>query len=159
MMSEKCDRCGSVGEDRRTLQMACFYAMNELGVPFNEQLLTISGRQERVGTKFITEHRFPFAEWGPIDDLGGKTQTQHVFTLRVCKRCRAEWMAAIQAWFLAAPQSEDHDADSREPGCGSGIFVRENGAVREVTEEEWQKMAPDREPVRAVPEAGRIDKQ
>ena len=38
-MSEKCDRCGSVGSDRRTLLMRCFYAMEELGVPFGREVL------------------------------------------------------------------------------------------------------------------------
>ena len=38
-MSEKCHRCGSVGEDRRTLWMACFYAMSELGIPFERKIL------------------------------------------------------------------------------------------------------------------------
>lgn len=30
---------------------------------------------------------------------------------------------------------------------GSGIFIRENGAVREITRAEWDEKFPDREPV------------
>lgn len=36
-MSERCARCGEVGEDRRTLWMACLYAMEELPIPFEER--------------------------------------------------------------------------------------------------------------------------
>ncbi len=31
---------------------------------------------------------------------------------------------------------------------GSGIFIRENGATIEISEEEWNKRNPDREPVK-----------
>ncbi len=31
---EECQRCKDIDEDRRTLEMACFYNMNELDVPF-----------------------------------------------------------------------------------------------------------------------------
>jgi hypothetical protein len=119
-MSEKCDRCNSVGEDRRTLHMSCLYAMNELGLPFKED--TSDGR--------------------------------HFFTLRVCKRCRAEWMAAIAVWFRATPAGQDHDAETPPPSLGSGIFIRENGAVQEISREEWDRRHPGREPyVVTKPEA------
>lgn len=109
-MGERCDRCNSTGQDRRTLWMACFYAMNELPVPFTGQ---------RLGER-------------------------NFFTLRVCKRCRAEWMAAIAAWFAATPDGEDHDADEPVPSIGSGIFVRDRGAVREITPEEWDRRYAER---------------
>jgi hypothetical protein len=99
---EKCQRCGEVGEDRRTLRMECFYAMEELGLPF--------GREDN-----------------------------HVYTLRVCKDCRATWMAAISGWFKN-PQTHQE--------VGSGIFVRRNGASVEISEEEWRTKYPNREPVR-----------
>jgi hypothetical protein len=35
--------------------------------------------------------------------------------------------------------------------AGSGIFVRENGQTIEISEEEWQRRHPDREPVRFQP--------
>lgn len=34
---EMCDKCKQVGKDLRTLWMACFYAMDELNVPFLQQ--------------------------------------------------------------------------------------------------------------------------
>lgn len=36
---EKCQRCGEYGKDRRTLKMACFYAMEELGIPLEREVL------------------------------------------------------------------------------------------------------------------------
>lgn len=34
-MGAICQRCGEEGEDRRTLYMACLYAMEELDIPFS----------------------------------------------------------------------------------------------------------------------------
>jgi len=67
---EKCDCCGEIGQDRRTLSMACGYAMNEMNVPFKE---------------------LPVAN---IPSFGNG-----LYTLRVCKDCRANWMHAIRDWF------------------------------------------------------------
>ncbi|CAB4128203.1 hypothetical protein UFOVP100_16 [uncultured Caudovirales phage] len=43
---EECQRCRDIDEDRRTLEMSCFYDMNELDVPFklNEKTRTYSLR-------------------------------------------------------------------------------------------------------------------
>lgn len=105
MSKEICQRCNEKELDRRTLWMACFYAMEELGLPFKQM----------------------------------KAGDQNFFTLRVCKACRADWMRAIQKWFNEKPVKES---------CGSGIFVRRNGATIEITEEAWKQLYPDREPVR-----------
>ncbi len=37
---------------------------------------------------------------------------------------------------------------------GSGIFIRENGTTKEVSEKEWRARFPDREPVRLAPSDG-----
>jgi hypothetical protein len=116
---EKCDRCKSVGEDRRTLWMACFYAMNELDIPFEEK-------------------EFANPEEGRV---------RKFFTLRVCKRCRGEWMGAIEAWFEANPQGNDHDGETPPQPIGSGIFIREKGVTREISREEWDRRAKGIEPV------------
>lgn len=106
MSKEICQRCGENDYDRRTLWMACFYAMNELGLPFDEREIS------KDHAKF--------------------------FTLRVCKDCRGDWMGAIKTWFNDKPVRES---------CGSGIFVRRNGATVEITREEWDELNPGREPV------------
>jgi len=78
-MSEECQRCKEVGEDRRTLWMACFYEMMELNIPFKKETIT-----EEVVTDFVN-------------------QKKHFYTLRVCKDCRADWMRTIQYWWNTIP--------------------------------------------------------
>jgi|SRR6185503_610635 len=63
-----------------------------------------------------------------------------LYTLRVCKRCRADWMESIQNWFF--------NINLDEESCGSGIFVMRNGVPVEISDEEWYSMYPDSEPVR-----------
>lgn len=57
-------------------------------------------------------------------------EDRHFYTLRVCKRCRADWMMAIKRWFETKPSKEDSD---------TGIYVRQFGANIQVTEEEFKK--------------------
>ena len=135
MSDEACARCGEAGEDRRTLWMACLYEMGELGLPFDErQVIGVStGLVEVIPDRFAP--RKVFAEPAP----DAKPWPHKFFTLRVCKDCRGDWMGAIAQWFKNPPARES---------CGSGIFVRENGATVEITEEEWNRRNPDREPVR-----------
>jgi hypothetical protein len=113
---EACQRCHEVDEERRTLWMACFYEMDELGIPFKHEISQTH-----------------------IQDNGKK-----FYTLRVCKACRGSWMAAQINWF--------HSSDQEEELCGSGIFIREHGAIKEITEEEWYKRNPGHEPVRVKKE-------
>lgn len=149
-MSERCDRCKSTGADRRTLWMACFYAMDELGLPFgNANLWTVSEDTITATTEKIPystrgyRNGEPFEESGTVDRniyrANGEASRRDFFTLRVCKRCRAEWMNAIAVWFRTPPNGEDHDADTPAESIGSGIFVRENGSIREITREEWDR--------------------
>ena len=111
-MTEVCQRCKEEGEDRRTLWMACLYDMNELHVPFDEKEVIAIINDKRI-----------------------------FYTLRVCKDCRADWMAAIKDWFNSTPSNKS---------CGSGIYVRINGATKEVSEYEFKMMYPDKEPVRVI---------
>ncbi len=99
-MPEKCVRCESEGEDRRTLFMSCLYAMEELKVPFEQHK--------------TTEH------------------PKVLYTLRVCKSCRADWLSMIQKWFVEKPNRS-------EPTDETLIPVRENETVVFISEEEWFK--------------------
>ena len=74
-------------------------------------------------------------------DIETEHGTRNFYTLRVCKDCRADWMQAIKKWF-------DEKFTMPKTGCGSGIFIRRNGSLVEVTEEEWYAENPSREPVR-----------
>lgn len=146
MASETCDRCGNPGADRRTLWMACFYSMEELGLPFTQRMLFHANTEE------LEKASEPFApeiggqrivlQSGTVR-CSGELRPQSLYTLRVCKRCRGEWMAAIRTWFHATPEGEDHDADLHEPNpLGTGVFVRENGSVKELTEAEVAERFP-----------------
>ena len=101
---ERCVCCGEVGHDRRTLWMACFYEMKELGLPFEEQPLF----HAKLGDiKQASEPvRFTSPVTGKLIHLTSGTVTcsgelipHLMYTLRVCKQCRGEWMMAIKAWF------------------------------------------------------------
>lgn len=159
-VGERCDRCGSAGYDRRTLSMACFYDMNELGIPFRDRVTFLADPAD------LTPAELPFVLPGeggrrPITlssgtvKCSGELRPYHLFQIRVCKRCRGEWLASIKGWFGAAPGGEDYDADGTDAAKGgsagdnpgSGIFVRENGALREITRGEWDAKYPGREPV------------
>lgn len=99
---EKCDKCGGLGYDRRTLWMACFYAMDELGIPFTKigvhgVVLDFLGYEPKTQIP-----KFKEPPWNH-DDLAAAATTRQLFTLRVCKGCRAEWLTAIEAWFRAPP--------------------------------------------------------
>lgn len=124
---DECARCKETGEDRRTLWMACLYAMDETGVPFEERMIRGSV-YEKTGVDILPTFNvkvpaFNGEPW-PVRD-------HRFFTLRVCKRCRGEWIAAQKAWFESAPE-----ADS----CvGTGIWIREFGKLREITLEEWEQ--------------------
>lgn len=76
-MTEKCQRCEEIDDDRRTLWMSCFYDMDELKIPFKmEGMLD----KENKNISNIPSGRV-------------------FYTIRVCKACRANWMEAIKSWF------------------------------------------------------------
>jgi hypothetical protein len=124
MSEEKCDRCGEVGQDRRTLWMACLYKMSELGLPFEE--IAVRGhsrlyKSDDEVSAFVNE------------DLGAppKQILNRFYLLTVCKDCRADWMNAIKRWFKEKPDRE---------GTGTGVWVRDNGTNREATPAEVEDM-------------------
>ena len=109
MEKDTCQRCGETNDpDTRSLFMACFYEMQELGLPFEEI----------------------------------KSGERKFYVLEVCKDCRGDWMGAIKTWFQNPPKKES---------CGSGIFVRRNGATVEISQEEWDREHPSQEPARFNP--------
>lgn len=133
---ERCARCGHVGYDRRTLIVACFYALKELDIPFEET--AIEGVwQTKIGERPMEGPlgRLPNGKQRmiPMFEASPKvTQRQHRFyTLRICKDCRGQWMDAMEHWF----RTVTHDDTSP----GSGIFVREHGRNVEISREEWDR--------------------
>lgn len=151
---DKCARCGDEDEDLRTLWHACFYKMEELGLPFEKsevfnieeknlkrtkkkRIMTSQSWDPAIG-KLGPKKLIPYNE--TIIKANGRVQPRDMYTLRVCKDCRADWMSYIKSWFS--------DRKANSTGCGSGIFVRRNGATIEISEEEWYSLNPGREPVR-----------
>lgn len=140
---EKCQRCGEVGEDRRTLWMACLYEMSELGLPFGNDVRFRASLEQLTRMKGPTQIKLSTGE--ALNLTSGSVKTsgelfpEKFYTLRVCKDCRADWMFAIKGWF---------ENPSPPEKVGSGIFVRSGGTTVEITEEEWKRLNPDREPVR-----------
>lgn len=142
MSEEKCARCGEVGEDRRTLWMACFYAMEELDIPFEQRTLAnIQEGPKPAGAIGGRELKFP-------DGLEMTMYDQHMYTLRVCKACRADWMEFIRKWWLVR-----YDGMHDKKSTGTGVFVRRNGINVELTEDEveqWRKEHGGAEPIKVV---------
>lgn len=141
--------------------MACFYAMEELDVTFDTDVLFQNAKNKDVmDVELVEKGKGIKAEDGteikitpPKFKINDEVFPKQMYTLRVCKRCRGEWLEAVESWFNAQPEGEDGDADEPEgSSIGSGIFVRRNGRNVEITEEEWYKNNPGREPVRAVEE-------
>lgn len=122
---EECDRCHEVDEDRRTLWMACLYQMSEMKLPFKE--FELDGiLRGKTGVK--TDRFGPI----PVFEGEGSAQKRVFYTLRVCKRCRADWMAAIADWFRN-PSAEDY------PEEGRNIPVRVLGEIKYITMDEWKQ--------------------
>ena len=66
-------------------------------------------------------------------DLPFNMDENNYYTLTVCKTCRSDWMKYIRDWFNTKPEAID---------LGTGILIREFGAIREVTEEEYEARYP-----------------
>lgn len=137
MSDEKCVRCGEEGEDRRTLWMACFYAMEELGIPFEKEVLFHADTKdlERVKEPVAFDSKISkekiVLQSGTVRS-SGELHPRQLYTLRVCKDCRADWMAAIEGWFKTpAPGLR---------GTGTGVWIRDHGTNREATPEEVREM-------------------
>jgi hypothetical protein len=139
--------------------MECFYEMNELKIPFKDKMLFHTEDNAQF-VKIKTPTDFVMSNGETLRLSSGTVTTaaelfphrQH--TLSVCKRCRSEWLMAIKEWFDAKPTTPDMDADEYAPSTvGSGIFIRRNGSRIEISDEEWYKLNPGREPVRLPKES------
>ncbi len=65
------------------------------------------------------------------------------YTLIICKDCRADWMSMIKVWWGMPPYK-----NINKPG--TGIFIKELGAIVEISEEKWHELNPGKEPVRFI---------
>jgi hypothetical protein len=140
-MSEKCQRCGEEGEDRRTLFHSCFYDMDELHIPFEKDVLFLAEKDKldikKKPIKISAGGGKELVLQSATYTTKGELNPREFFTLRVCKRCRGEWLAVIKEWFFKEPEQTE--------GCGSGIFIRRNGISVEITEDEWYRLQAERD--------------
>ncbi len=145
MPEEICQRCGEPGTDRRTLFMACFYAMEEMDIPFDRETLFKAVEVDSVDVK--NSPKSLETERGPVTlssgtlQFSGELSPVGMHTLRVCKDCRASWMGAIQKWF------DGNEPPEIEECSGSGIFIRHRGTNVEISRETFDRMNPGRQPV------------
>ena len=104
-MSDECVRCGFVGEDRRTLWMACGYDMDELNIKFTKRVL-LSLVEEKPAIVIAQEPKtleFPGGkklEFGATIKTDSELKPMRFYTLLVCKSCRGSWNEMIETWFL-----------------------------------------------------------
>ena len=103
MSDEMCARCHEVGEDRRTIRMSCFYRMEEMGLPFEQQFVfktdhTKVTLAEEPGTITLQNGTSLVIRSGRVTTKE-KLEPQTLYTMRVCKRCRGDWLDAIKGWF------------------------------------------------------------
>lgn len=111
-MIKQCQKCKETGDDHRTLWMSCMYEMNELNLPFIKKKISVIDNNNSTTSENFSVYQ------------------QNFYTLRVCKECRAGWMAAIQEWF---------NDQSKKELYGSGIFIRSQGVAVELSKEEFEK--------------------
>jgi hypothetical protein len=137
---EVCQRCGEAGEDRRTLQMACFYEMRELGIPFEDRILFQANIEDLTPAKEPVAIPLPGPEKKVLNlksgtvTCSGELSPEHFYTLRVCKKCRGEWLDSIKNWF-----ESKNSAIQSEPSEDRRIPVRKFGAIEYVSEAEFYR--------------------
>jgi len=93
-LHEKCERCGVIGQDRRTLYMACLYEMRALGIP-----VTPVGIEGRVLHFAGNDPQFGFPTFASLGSEDEPLTQRTFYTLLVCKGCRGAWLEAIERWF------------------------------------------------------------
>lgn len=107
---ERCARCGDWGEDGRTLWMACFYDMSELGIPLEEDALfaadleTLHKATEPAAVQ-LPDGRQVNITAGTVT-CDGELTPMRLYKMRVCKACRAEWLGAIKRWYEVREKGE-----------------------------------------------------
>jgi hypothetical protein len=107
--------------------MACFYAMEEIGIPF--QQVSIHGAVcEKIGEELLPTIQTRTSQF--CDPGDREPRHNPFFTLRVCKRCRADWLTAIRDWFGA----------DISPEPTSDVYIRHLGYTRAATAEEIDRL-------------------
>jgi hypothetical protein len=118
---DECQLCGAHGADKRSLFLDCRYSVHEV-VP------------EAI-------------------DLGGVPAFQERgYYLRLCKSCRARFLGHLREWrdecvaLRGRPMDHDGHVYDDDPEPGRNIPIREHGAIRMLTRQEWDARQARRPP-------------
>jgi hypothetical protein len=118
---ETCQLCLAHGEDKRSLRIACVYAIHEV-VPEAMDLGSVPEENALRGGYF----------------------------LRICKSCRGRLLAHLGQWrnecLALRDLPKDHDGNLGPPSEDHNVPVRINGAIHYLTLEEWHARYRDRDP-------------
>ena len=126
MEDHKCQKCGEIVDDIRTLYMACWYDMSELKLPFRTSRV-VGEELNQIGEK-VFDNSVPL-----FSSPKEKENFDEIFSkLSVCKSCRAGWMSAIKDWF-----NSERDLTTK-PTIERNVPVRSLGTTIWITEEEWR---------------------
>lgn len=141
---EVCPICSRRVEDMRHVGVECFYQVDEV-VPRMEPtpiFVEVSAdtaiwgitRTYPAGTRdhHTAVSTGPHSSRIVIDQLpidGVRLAENRMFSIRCCKDCRADFLNVLKRW------ADGEEIRERE-GTGTGAFVRDNGTIRELTEDE-----------------------
>lgn len=113
---EVCQLCGAEGEDKRSLFIACLYAVHE-AVPEAIDLAAVPALAE--------------------SDL------KRCYYLRVCKACRGAFLGHLRQWrqerIARRGSPMDHDGNDEPPEGEAYIPVRVDGALARMTEAQYEE--------------------
>jgi hypothetical protein len=154
-----CPVCNGEMEDRRHVSVECFYDVHEVA-PYAEKD-TLLQEVPHEGAFWGITRRYPEGTrdkpvvTGTSKTPGGYTVThienaqepipsvrvieKPVYTIPCCKDCRAEFLHVFGKW------AKGELVCRAEPSPEANIPVRENGAIRYITREEWDRRRSERE--------------
>lgn len=95
MSDDECRRCGESVEDLRFLAVSFGADLSAHDIPF-ERLAIYGQHCEFLGMREHESGKFKEPEWG---EPQGEHGMWRAWTLSLCKRCRGDWIAVMEAWF------------------------------------------------------------
>ena len=149
-MSSRCPICCQEMDDRRHVSVECFYKVDEVVPEAEESKIFVEVNEESTYFGYTRRYkdgtRDEFSstpdpvkenlthlnvEQVPIGDIRLLENT--IYTLECCKSCRADFLDMLKKW----KQGEFVHRETNDPEAN--IPIRENGATRMITEEEWKE--------------------
>lgn len=163
MSEEVCPVCKREMEDMRHVGVECFYQVDEIVPQMEPKPIFVevdantaiwgTTRMYPAGTR---DHHTSVStgphssridiEQLPIDPI--RLMENKVFSMRCCKDCRADFLSALKDWADGVSQARMrrlvHEAEMAIEDNHTGAFVRDNGTIRELTEDECAAFEKER---------------